>query len=120
MANQWSQGRQFIHVILGQYKPIDIFSFEKAMRAVVITLNSFFLFSLSFQLKISIFQKIKSDMTKCSSYCFQILYCKPILFAAILFCSFLGIYWLGVVEFCNTSSGDGKLDVQTIYTHTTL
>lgn len=57
-------------------------------------------------------------MTKCSSYCFQILYCKPILFAAILFCSFLGIYWLGVVKFCNTSSGNGTLDFQTIYTHT--
>lgn len=57
-------------------------------------------------------------MTKCSSYCFQILYCKQILFAAILFCSFLGIYWLGVVKFCNTSSGNGTLDFQTIYTHT--
>lgn len=35
----------FIHVILGQYKPIDIFfSFEKAMRAVVNTLNTFFFF----------------------------------------------------------------------------
>lgn len=108
-------------IILGQYKPIaNFFHIKKAMRAVVNKLNSFFFFSLSFQLKISIFQKIKSDMTKCSSYCFQILYCKPILFAAIIFCSFLGIYWFGVVKFCNTSSGDGTLDFQTIYTHTTL
>lgn len=62
----------FIHVILGQYKPIDnFFSFKKAMRAVVNTLNSFFLFSLSFQLKISIIQKIKSDMTNAAHIAFK-------------------------------------------------
>lgn len=115
MANQWSQGRQFIHVILGQYKPIDIFFIWKRYESS--SWYTKFFFSFFFVISID---KIKSDMTKCSSYCFQILYCKPILFAAILFCSFLGIYWLGVVEFCNTSSGDGKLDFQTIYTHTTL
>lgn len=108
-------------IILGQYKPIaNFFHIKKAMRAVVNKLNSFFFFLCHFNWKFRFSKKKKSDMTKCSSYCFQIFYCKPILFVAILFCSFLGIYWLGVVEFCNTSSGDGKLDFQTIYTHTTL
>lgn len=41
------------------------------MRAVVNTLNSFFLFSLSFQSKISIIQKIKSDMTNAAHIAFK-------------------------------------------------
>lgn len=50
MAINVAKDDNFIHVILGQYKPIDnFFSFKKAMRAVVNKLNSFFFFVISIE-----------------------------------------------------------------------